>query len=66
MYNIGVSLHMYYMYRTCLLHMYMPYIHLYFYTYNTPKTPHMYYRCSTMGHVKYMIMKQYSHVVSPY
>ncbi len=26
-------------------------IHLYFHTCNTPKTPHMYYRCSTTGHV---------------
>ncbi len=26
-------------------------IHLYFYTCNTPKIPHMYYRCSTTGHV---------------
>ncbi len=26
-------------------------IHLYFHTCNIPKTPHMYYRCSTNGHV---------------
>ncbi len=28
---------------TCVIHM--------FYTCNTPKTPHMYYRCGTIAHV---------------
>ncbi len=26
-------------------------IHLYLYTYNTLKTPYMYYMCNTIGHV---------------
>ncbi len=51
--NVGV-------YSTHVLHVYNVYytlfatyvIHLYFYTYNIPKTPHMYYRCSTTGHVE--------------
>ncbi len=45
-------LHMYYMCRMCITHLSATYvIHLYFYIYNTPKTPHMYDRCSTTGHV---------------
>ncbi len=44
-------IHLYYMCRTCILsatHV----KHLYVYTCNAPKTPHMYYICSTTGHVE--------------
>ncbi len=38
-------LHMHCMCRTCVLHICL--LHMYFYICNTPKTPQMYYRCST-------------------
>ncbi len=43
-----------YMCRTCVLHRVSTthVIHLYFYTCNIPKTTHMYYKCSTTGHVR--------------
>ncbi len=54
-----------YMYNTCVyptqcttcINMYITHvsathvIHMYFYTCNIPKTPHMYYRCSTTAHI---------------
>ncbi len=34
----------------CITHVSAKYvIHLHFHTYNIPKTPHMYYKCSTNG-----------------
>ncbi len=44
MYNTSV-------YPTHVLHIELHVQYRYFYTNNTPKTPHMYYKCSTAGHV---------------
>ncbi len=55
--NTGVY-PIYILYKTCVLHIHISatHIHLYFYTCNTPKMPNMYYRCSTIGHVMYILV----------
>ncbi len=51
--NIGVyPTYVLYVQNMCIAHVSTTYvIHLYFYTCNIPKTPHMQYRCNTTGHV---------------
>ncbi len=51
--HICNSIHMYHICRTkYVIDAYATHvIHLYFYTCNTPKTPHMCYRCCTTGRV---------------
>ncbi len=41
----------------CITHVSVTHvINLYFYTFNTPKSTHMYYRCSITGHVVVMLV----------